>query len=140
MKYISFSKIKTKKSISIYEFKMSLLNEKTMYTMVYKKNKIIKQKIPKTLNIFCEINKYKIYEVIDIIFKDCCDLDVYGYNKLYDEYWGKKNDTYFKLSVVKYNNTISTISIIPIYYNEKQIKNIYNKILESINIYQNTFH
>jgi hypothetical protein len=114
--------------------------DKNVFTMVYKKNKIIKQKIPKTFNILCEIDKYKIYEVIDIIFKECCNLDVYGYNKLYDEYWGKKNDTYFKLNVIKYDVNISTISIIPIFYSEKQIKNIYKQILESINIYENTFY
>ena len=121
--------------------KLNITNtDKNVFTMVYKKNKIIKQKIPKTFNIFCQIDKYQIYEVIDIIFKECCNLDVYGYTKLYDEYWGKKNDTYFKLNVVKYDVNISTISIIPIFYNEKQIKNIYNQILESINIYENTFH
>ena len=108
---------------------------------------------PIPIEILCNQSKTQIDENIQKILHKYCNLGVYGYNILRDEYWGKKYEgkkyegkkyenkkcvLYFKLKINSLNDDSSSIIIFPeIGSNEIEIKNleiILQKFLSTKNI------
>jgi hypothetical protein len=94
---------------------------------------------PIPIEILCNQSKTQIDENIQKILHKYCNLGVYGYNILRDEYWGKKYEgkkyegkkcvLYFKLKINSLNDdnasNSSSIIIFPeIGSNEIEIKNL----------------
>ena len=85
---------------------------------------------PIPIEILCNQSKIQIDENIQKILHKYCNLGVYGYNILRDEYWGKKYENkkcvlYFKLKINSLNDDNASIIIFPeIGSNEIEIKNL----------------
>jgi hypothetical protein len=105
----------------------------------FKQNNVLENEI----TIECNINKKKLDNMINYLLIDFCELDVYGYYKFSDEYWGKKieNDTcvlHVTLNIL-YNNIYSSIiKIQPIIGDKLEIYNLVNNINEAIKLYNNS--
>lgn len=90
--------------------------------------------------IECNINKKKLDNMINYLFIDFCELDIYGYHKFADEYWGKKvnNDVcilHFTFNIL-YNNIYSSIiKIQPIIGDKLELYNLVKNINECIKLY-----
>jgi hypothetical protein len=94
----------------------------------------------------CDINKNDINAIMNE-FLHSCKLNVYGYNKLKDEYWGENNNFYFTIYLKKYENkTCVKINSFNQCKQRKEIKKVFNNLLEMIisleifNIYKNNFN
>jgi hypothetical protein len=95
------------------------------------------------IEIICNQSKMQIDENIQKILHKYCNLGVYGYNILRDEYWGKKYKNkncilYFKLKINSLNDDNASIIIFPeIISDEIEIQNlkiILQKFLSTKNI------
>ena len=110
-------------------------NKKQNKPKLIKKQKIVIAKYC----VLSSVSKCKINEIINIIFMEFCNIDVYGYNSSYDEFWGKKDQhLYFRLEL-RETNGFTSIIINPIIGYEDDIKQVYNGIKNCIAIYENTF-
>ena len=80
----------------------------------------------------CDVNKNDIDEIMPEFLFDC-GLKVYGYNKIYDEYWGKKNNIDFTISLKKIGEkTIIKFNQCTISKEFNEIKKIFSNLLEII--------
>jgi hypothetical protein len=105
-----------------------------------KENIISYKCIPNCL-IHCCISKEKIYAIMNLLLVEYCCVNVYGYNKSNDKYWGKKIknqicELYFEISVKNNGENNSTISIVPNIGTDKNIKFIYKIIVDAINLHE----
>lgn len=98
------------------------------------------QQVPQKTMFFCEINKKKLQEVLNKILVHSRELDVFGYNKILDEYWGKKmcseTNTYINFNLRIYSNNLADDCIILIESKDSSshhLKKIKQKIKEIIN-------
>lgn len=106
-----------------------------MYQSVYQIQSQHYYRKPMPIEILCNQSKTQIDENIQKVLHKYCNLGVYGYNILRDEYWGKKYEgkkyenkkcvLYFKLKINSLNDDNSSIIIFPeIGSNEIEIKNL----------------
>jgi hypothetical protein len=106
-----------------------------------KKMFVIRQKtVLKRYSILTSTSKNIINDIINIIFHEFCKLDVYGYNKASDEFWGKKGaKLYFRLELKELDKKNTTIVINPIIGDEDEVRKLYNGIRDSIQLCETTF-
>jgi hypothetical protein len=94
----------------------------------------------KKYSILSSASKNIICDIINIIFNEFCQLDVYGYNKLNDEFWGKRGaKLYFRLELKELDKKNTTIIINPVIGDEDEVKKLLNGIKDSIELYETTF-
>jgi hypothetical protein len=106
-----------------------------------KKQFLIKKRtVLKQYSILSSTSKNIIHDIINIIFNEFCKLDVYGYNKVSDEFWGKKGtNLYFRLELKELDKKNTTIVINPVIGDEDEVRRLYNGIRDSIQLCENTF-
>ena len=87
--------------------------------------------------ILIHLNKNKLYDIICYLMSGGLNLNAYGYNKIENNFWGKKMKNKlcvleFNLEIVELDNTCSYIIITPIIGTnqefDKFIENFYNCI------------
>lgn len=86
------------------------------------------------------INIDKLLDVIKCILSDFCNANVIGYNKRTNKHWCKMYDKkycslHIELEIVKQNNELSFIKIIPIIGTNKLIEEFIANFKESIQLY-----
>jgi hypothetical protein len=89
--------------------------------------------------INCDIDSSKICDIMNIILVDYCKVNVCGYNKSDDEYWGKKIkknvcELQFQISVKNLGENISTVVITPIIGAQKNINELCKTVKEIIRL------
>jgi hypothetical protein len=116
------------------------LNQINLNTFNSRKNFAYKY-IP-NINIYCNINKNKLIDVIKYTFLEYCNLSVFGYNNRTDEFWAKKfkNCNYLlnftlKIISIDYNNSFIVIS--PLVGNNNEIVKLVDNINKILNLYKN---
>ena len=87
------------------------------------------------------INSINLSEIILKIFEEVSEFNVFGYNKLLNELWGKKmikskSNLHITLSISKINFSSSCIKIYPILGSQKEIKKIILKIIDRVRLYE----
>lgn len=91
----------------------------------------------------CNINKHNLLDIIKFTFLDYCNLTVFGYNNINDEFWAKKicKNNYllhFTLKIKSLDFEHSLITISPLVGNDEEIKIIYDNIKNMIDLYQSS--
>lgn len=86
------------------------------------------------------INFNKLTDIIKGILSDFCNANVIGYNKITNKYWckmyEKRNCTlYLELEILKHNNELSFINIIPLIGTDILIEEFVSNFKESIQLY-----
>jgi hypothetical protein len=94
------------------------------------------------ITIICKIGKEELSDLIKNILVNNCELDVYGFNRITDEYWGKKiektvNKLHFNLSIYKKEYYSSYITITPFVGTNIEIQKLLFKILGVVKLYEN---
>ena len=89
--------------------------------------------------INCDIESSKICDIMNIILVDYCKVNVCGYNKSDDEYWGKKInknvcELQFQISVKNLGENISTVVITPIIGGQKNINDLCKTVNEVVRL------
>ncbi len=95
------------------------------------------------ISIHCEIDKNKLYDIIQFSLSQKGDLSVFGYNTTCQEFWAKKiiKDDFllhFTLSINSLGYESSNIIVTPILGSDKEIKNLVHNIKDMINLYEKT--
>jgi hypothetical protein len=108
-----------------------------------KENVFIKY-IP-TINIYCNINKNKIVDIIKYTLLESCNLSMFGYNNRTDEFWGKKikNNNYlihFTLEIKYIDNNNSFIVISPFIGDNNEIIKIVSNINQIISLHNPKYY
>ena len=85
------------------------------------------------------LNSADVCDIMNIILSKHCKLNVIGYNKSEDEYWGKQIkqnycDLYFKLSVKNTGENNCSVIIIPTVGTEKKINELCKSITDVIRV------
>lgn len=111
----------------------------TLNNMTHKQE-ILYRIVPKK-NIYCDIDKNKLADIIQFTFSQKSDLSVFGYNNKSQEFWGKKiikNEflLHITLTIKSVSSEKSNIIITSIIGNDKEIKNIISVIEDMINLYK----
>ena len=93
--------------------------------------------------IFCDINESKIKSLLHFILINCCQMDVYGYNREKDEYWAKKIDNsscilQFDLCIKSTGKNESVLLLTPFIGKNDKIKQIYKNIEDLISLYESS--
>ena len=118
----------------------------TVCFLPYNPNKMSRKKTfcfhyIKPIKLICSIKKEKICEVISEVLEHICDMNVFGFNKKTDEYWGKKiikseSKLHFNLSIIKKDYNSSYIIITPILGTDNEINNLSLKITRFLKLYE----
>lgn len=91
--------------------------------------------------IHSNISKKQIHDLMSLIFKKCGDLQVFGYDRFRDEFWGKKIkeicELHFTITIVERKNK-SIISVNPYVGSNESLQVLYKKIIGIILIYDNS--
>ena len=88
---------------------------------------------------FC-INSDKLTDIIKYILSDFCDATVIGYEKITNKYWCKIYEhklcsLHIELEILRHNNEISFVKMIPIIGTDSLIENFVSNFEESIQLY-----
>jgi len=86
------------------------------------------------------INSDKLIDLIQGILSDFCNANVIGYNKETNKYWCKIYDKQYcslhvELEILKYNNELTFINIVPLIGTDKLIEEFVSNFKESIQLY-----
>ena len=105
------------------------------------RNKFAYKYMP-SINIYCNINKNKLIDIIKYTFLECCNLSVFGYNNTTDEFWAKKFKNFdyllnftLKIISIDYNNSFIVVS--PLVGNNTEIVKLIDNINKILNLYKN---
>lgn len=113
-----------------------------LYPMTFaERNKIMTFVRTPNYNVYCNINKNEICDVMNIILARFCKVSVCGYNKENDEYFGKKIknnicELYFTILVIDSGENKSTILIKINNGNKSNINQLLKNIIEAIRLYE----
>jgi hypothetical protein len=96
------------------------------------------------IQLFINLNKIKIYDVICYLMSSCFSLNAFGYNKKKNEFWGKKINKescflQFNLQINEEKNNSSSIIISPIVGTEKDFLKIIEIFNECIFVYDKSY-
>ena len=87
------------------------------------------------LSVLCKGTENELNPIIMKTFKEC-DVNLYGYIKSTNIYWGKKDKKtctlYFTLKINNYSHEKTEIIILPFINVDNDISNIYKKLCHSI--------
>ena len=86
------------------------------------------------------INIDKLLDIIKCILSDFCNADVIGYEKRTNKYWCKMYDKnnctlHIELEILKHNNELSFIKLVPLIGTDKLIEEFVSNFKESIQLY-----
>lgn len=109
----------------------------------FKSKDRIRYKIIPKISICCDIDKNKLYDIIQYTFIQKNDLSVFGYNTNSEEFWAKKfiNNEFllhFTLNIKSNGYQNSNIIVTPIIGNDKEIQKLVSDIKEMINLYKDS--
>ena len=113
-----------------------------LYPMTFaERNKIMGFVRTPNYNVYCNINKKEICDVMNIILIRFCKVNVCGYNKENDEYFGKKIknnicELYFTILVVDSGENKSTILIKISNGNKTNVKELLENIIDALRLYE----
>ena len=98
--------------------------------------------IPK-ISICCDIDKNKLYDIIQFTFIKKGDFSVFGYNTHSEEFWAKKvvKDEFllhFTINIKSDGYEKSNIIVKPIIGSDKEIKKLVSDIKEMIILYESS--
>jgi hypothetical protein len=110
-------------------------------TTFTERNKIMGFVRTPNYHVFCNLNKDKICDVMNIILIKFCKVSVCGYNKENDEYFGKiikKNicELYFTILVVNTGENKSTILIKISNGNKTNVNELLENIIDGVRLYE----
>lgn len=96
------------------------------------------------IQLFINLNKIQIYDVICHLMASCFSLNAFGYNKKNNEFWGKKINKescflQFNLQIHDEKNNASSIIISPIVGTEKEFLKIVEIFNECIFVYDKSY-
>ena len=88
---------------------------------------------------FC-INIDKLTDIIKYILSDFCDATVIGYEKRTNKYWckiyeKKSCSLHIELEILRHDNEISFVKMVPIIGTDSLIENFVSNFKESIQLY-----
>ena len=113
-----------------------------LYPMTFaERNKIMEFVRTPNYNVYCNINKKEICDVMNIILIRFCKVNVCGYNKENDEYFGKKIknnicELYFTILVVDSGENKSTILIKISNGNKTNVNELLENIIDALRLYE----
>ena len=90
---------------------------------------------PVNMHIICNIKKKDLNLIMDLVLYEC-KLDVFGYNKVNEEYWGKVLN---KCEFILYVDD-GKLSLHTKYDYSKEVYNICIKITEIINMFEESIN
>ena len=93
------------------------------------------------INIYCNISKNRLFEIIKYTFIESCNLSVVGFNNQTEEFWGKKfkHNNYllhFTLIIKSIDCNNSFIIISPLVGDNNEIVKLINNTIQIINLYK----
>ena len=93
------------------------------------------------ITIICNINCLILNDLVFNILANDCDLNIYGFNRINGEYWGKKSEKsvtkmHFTLTIYKKDYITSYITISPIVGNESEIQKIMFIFVKILKLYE----
>ena len=86
------------------------------------------------------INMDKLIDIIKGILSDFCNATVIGYEKITNKYWCKIYENkccllHVELEILKHNNELSFIKLVPLIGTDKLIEEFVSNFKESIQLY-----
>jgi len=104
---------------------------------------ILRYRIIPKISIYCDIDKNKLSDIIQLTFTQKGDFSVIGYDTNSEEFWAKKivKDEFllhFTLNIKREGYEKSNIIVKPIIGNDKEIKNLVSNIKEMINLHESS--
>ena len=103
----------------------------------------LRYRIISKISISCDIDKNKLYDLIQFTFIKKGEFSVFGYNTHSEEFWAKKivKDEFllhFTLNIKSDGYEKSNIIVKPIIGSDKEIKNLVSDIKEMINLHESS--
>jgi hypothetical protein len=99
----------------------------------------LRYRIISKISICCDIDKNRLYDLIQFTFTKKCDFSVFGYNTYSEEFWAKKivKDEFllhFTLNIKNDGYQKCNIIVRPIIGSDKEIKKLVSDIKQMINL------
>jgi hypothetical protein len=103
----------------------------------------LRYRIISKISICCDIDKNKLYDLIQFTFIKKGEFSVFGYNTHSEEFWAKKivKDEFllhFTLNIKPDGYEKSNIIVKPIIGSDKEIKKLVSDIKEMINLHESS--
>ena len=109
-----------------------------LYPMTFKERTQIKN-LGRSLiyPVYCNANKDKILDIMNIMLVKYCRVDVCGYNKEINEYWGKKIkknicELHFTISIMETQPNKSTVLIKVNVGSNENIETLLENVIDAI--------
>jgi hypothetical protein len=100
-----------------------------------------KYRIVDISTITCNIDKNKVKTIMASILSKYCNIKIYGYNKLKEQYWCKNVkenvcSLFINISLQSYNFNKTVLILTPMIGKDKEIKEFIEKFKEGLQLYQ----